>query len=207
MPQPKKYEGMYRGTIVSVSDPRKQMRVQVRIPEIFSGIPDKDLPRGTYQLPLGSRPGEGAALPVQVGDLVWVRFDAGDTRQPIVTAAAAFMPGGKPNLPHDAWAGPEKYEHKRAEGEEPVPDPVYHEDVVYRQHDTMIQITKPGSIRVTQLSSGTAFEILPGGNVLIHCENEIIMSAPNKIKLTCGASSLEMTPGNIKAKSPRIDFN
>ena len=57
------------------------------------------------------------------------------------------------------------------------------------------------------LSSGTAIEILPDGTILLHGENAITMSAPTRIKMTCGASSLEMTPGNIKAQSPRIDFN
>lgn len=56
------------------------MRVQVRVAEIFSGIPDKYLPWATYQLPLGSRPGNGGIIPVQVGDIVWVRFDS--KRQP-----------------------------------------------------------------------------------------------------------------------------
>lgn len=121
MPQPKKYEGTYRGTVISKQDPKKQMRVQVRVAEIFSGIPDKYLPWATYQLPLGSRPGNGGIIPVQVGDIVWVRFDAGDSRQPIIVAAASSMPGGKPNLPDDVWQGPDSYQHKRAEGE-PAPD-------------------------------------------------------------------------------------
>ena len=85
--------------------------------------------------------------------------------------------------------------------------PGYAEDVVFKQHNGLIQITQGGSIRVTQLSSGTAIEILPDGTILLHGENAITMSAPTRIKMTCGASSLEMTPGNIKAQSPRIDFN
>lgn len=94
-----------------------------------------------------------------------------------------------------------------AEGE-PAPDtPGYAEDVVFKQHNGLIQLTQGGSIRVTQLSSGTAIEILPDGTILLHGENAITMSAPTRIKMTCGASSLEMTPGNIKAQSPRIDFN
>ena len=207
MPQPKKYEGTYRGTVISKQDPKKQMRVQVRVAEIFSGIPDKYLPWATYQLPLGSRPGNGGIIPVQVGDIVWVRFDAGDSRQPIIVAAASSMPGGKPNLPDDVWQGPDSYQHKRAEGE-PAPDtPGYAEDVVFKQHNGLIQLTHGGSIRVTQLSSGTAIEIPPDGTILLHGENAITMSAPTRIKMTCGASSLEITPGNIKAQSPRIDFN
>ena len=117
------------------------------------------------------------------------------------------MPGGKPNLPDDVWQGPDSYQHKRAE-DEPAPDtPGYAEDVVFKQHNGLIQLTQGGSIRVTQLSSGTAIEILPDGTILLHGENAITMSAPTRIKMTCGASSLEMTPGNIKAQSPRIDFN
>lgn len=119
MPQPKKYEGTYRGTVVNKQDPQKRMRVQVRVAEIFSGIPDKYLPWATYQLPLGSRPGNGIIVPVQVGDLVWVCFDAGDSRQPIIVAAASAMPGGKPNLPDDIWQGPAAYPHKRTKEEPP----------------------------------------------------------------------------------------
>lgn len=207
MPQPKKYPDAYRAQVVNVEDPKKLMRVQVRVFDIFDGIPENDLPWATYQLPLGSRPNDGSLCPVQKGDLVWVRFNAGDSREPIIIGACAHMPGGKPNLGHDQWVGPDKFVHKRADDEPQVPDPPYHKDVVLKQHGALVQFCEDKSIRVTQLSSGTAFEIVPSGTVLVHSEKEIIMSAPDMIRLTCGASRITMEPANIRVKSPRIDLN
>lgn len=207
MDKPKRYLETYRGIVVSTEDPKQLMRVQVRVFDVLEGIPDRDMPWATYQLPLGSRPNDGMLCPAREGDLVWVRFTAGDTREPVITGSCAHMPDGKPNLAHDQWAGPDKFTHKREDDEPPVPDPPYHKDVVLKQHNALVQFTENGALRLTQLTSGTAFEITPEGTVVIHCEKEILMSAPDMIRLTCGSSRMTMEPAHITMVSPRIDLN
>lgn len=206
--QPKDYPRQYMAEVANVQDPLKQMRVQVRVYDIFDGVPVADLPWATYMLPLGTRPTDGGVTPVQVGDLVWVDFpNGGDTRRPRILGGAHAIPGGKPNMPPEIWQGPGQHAHKRAEGE-PVPEaPGYHEDVVFKQHGVLIQLTKSGALRATQLASGSALEIAPDGTIVIHSENNILMSAPNKIFMQVGPSSMNMDTSGITLKAPRIDLN
>lgn len=176
--QPKKYTGSYIGTVVNVQDPEHRMRVQVRVFDIFDDVPERDLPWAGYQLPLGSRPNDGGVIPVQVGDTVWVDFPfEGDTRRPRITGAAHATPGGKPNIAGDAWQGEGKAVHKRTPEQPPVDEPGYHEDVVFKQHGVLLQITKQGALRATQLSSGSALEICPDGSIVAHSEKDIYYSA------------------------------
>ena len=44
-------------------------------------------------------------------------------------------------------------------------------------------------------------------DILAFAPNEINMEASNRILFTCGSSTIEMTPSNIKQVSPRIDLN
>lgn len=208
MKQPTKvHDGDYRASVVNVQDPSQLMRVQVRVFDFFDDVPDRDLPWASYQLPLGARPTDGGLIPVQVGDLVWVRFSGGDTRHPRIIGSCAHMPGGKPNLPPELWAGDGQFVHKRTP-DEPVPEtPVYHEDVAFKQHGVLIQITKTGALRATQLASGSALEIAVDGSLIAHAENSILASAPNRILLKVGGSSIDMKPDGIKIIAPRIDLN
>lgn len=207
--QPKDYRREYVAEVVNVQDPLKQMRVQVRVYDFFDGVPVADLPWATYRLPLGVRPADGGVIPVQVGDKVWVDFpNNGDTRRPRIVGGVHSIPEGKPNVPAELWQGAGLAVHKRAEGE-PVPEsPGYHEDVVFKQHGVLVQLTKSGALRATQLSSGSALEIAPDGTIVIHSENSILMSAPSKIFMQAGgASTLNMDASGITLKGPRIDLN
>ena len=201
------YSGTYIGKIVSVDDPKKQCRVRVVVYDIFDDVSVNDLPWAMLALPLGSRAGEGAMCPVKVGDEVTVVFYSGDTRRPIITGAVHATPSGKPTLPDDLWQGAGKMVHKRTSDEPSVPEPNYYEDYVIKQHGALIQFTKEGSIRATQINTGSAIEITPDGNVVIHCEKSIIASAKALIQFKIGESSIDMIPSSITLKSPTIDLN
>ncbi len=176
-PQPKIYSGEYVSEVVSVDDPKRMMRVQVRVYDIFDGVPVADLPWATYRLPLGVRPSNGGFIPVKVGDLVWVDFPFnGDTRRPRITGGVHYAPDGNPNMPPEAWAGPGQFDHKRTP-DEPKPEaPGYHEDIVFQQNGVLVQLTKSGAARITNQTSGTAAEITPDGDVIIHCEKNCYQS-------------------------------
>ena len=170
--------------VVSLDDPKRMMRVQVRVYDIFDDVPVADLPWAVYLLPLGVRPSDGGLIPVKVGDLVWVDFPFnGDTRRPRIVGGVHHAPDGKPNLPPEAWAGPGQYGHKRT-SDEPAPEtPAYHEDIVFRQNGVLVQISKSGASRITNLASGTAAEITPNGDVIIHCEKDCYTSVKGKYLL------------------------
>lgn len=171
------YDRQYRGQVVSVSDPKRELRVQVRVFDFFDGVPDADLPWATYNLPFGARPGDGCFIPVKVGDYVWVDFPNGDTRHPRIISGLHQMPGGVPNLPPEAFEGSGQFEHKRTD-KEPAPDkPGYHEDIVFKQNGVLVQLTQSGALRFTNCNSGTAVEITKDGELVLHCEKDIYMSA------------------------------
>lgn len=171
------YDGQYRAEVVNVGDPRQQMRVQVRVHDFFDGVPEGDLPWATYNLPFGARPGDGGLIPVKVGDCVWVDFPSRDTRHPRIVSGVHQMPDGQPNLPPEAWDGPGQFEHKRTEDEPAADKPGYHEDTVFQQNGVLIQLTAGGALRFTNMASGSAVEITRDGEIVIHCEKDMFLSA------------------------------
>ena len=175
MSHSKQYLGKYHGTVVSVEDPEKRCRVKVCVDNLFDGVPVDDLPWANQILPLGSRGGEGAVNPMQVGDEVWVEFVGGDSRRPMVSGASQSAPEGKVNLAPDVSGG-EGYSHKRTDKQPEAEQPNYYEDVCYKQNGSMIQMCRSGTVRITQMSSGSAVELTNGGDVIIHCEGKMYVS-------------------------------
>jgi hypothetical protein len=151
---------------------------------VFSDkVPKKDLPWAEYRLPLGARANDGTFCPVKKGDYVWVDFPyQGDTRRPRITGSVHFAPDGVPNLPHEAFAGPDVFEHKRA-GEESAPaDHAYGEDEVSSQHGVTLERNKDGSVSIYQRTSGSEICIDKDGNVIIHGEKGILLSSAESAK-------------------------
>jgi len=176
-----KFHGEYIGKVESIEDPEKLLRVQVRVFSVFTDdVPKDDLPWAEYRLPVGSRFNDGFFIPADVDDLVWVKFPYdGDTRRPVIIGSAHYAPDGKPNFPHEAWAGDDMHEHKRT-GKENVPAAnAYHEDVVFTQHGTTIELRKDTSIAIIQRGTGTELYVHPDGTLVIHGEKHIYFSSVN----------------------------
>lgn len=190
MSHSKQYPGTYVGEVVSVADPEKRCRVKVNVYDVFDGVPAGALPWAHFVLPLGSRKGEGTITPVQVGDLVWVQFVAGDSRRPLIVGSAQASPGGVVNLAPDVCQGAGQYAHKRTPKQPPVPTPPYYEDVVCCQNRALIQLCRSGHIRITQMDSGSAVEILPSGDMVLHCEGNMYTSVTG--------NALEEYDGNLE---------
>ena len=193
-PPQKKYDGEYIGTVETVDDPENLMRVKVRVLPLFPDeIKVSDLPWAEYKLPIGARAGEGIFNPVKVGDYVWVDFPHnGDTRRPRITGAVHYCPDKVSNLPHDAWAGPDAFEHART-GDEPAPtNPEYHDgSIVIDENGALIEIRADKSICVTQKDTKTAVEITPDGKITIHGESDINASSTGNVNvLVTGTASL-----------------
>ncbi|GAA1579246.1 phage baseplate assembly protein V [Actinomadura kijaniata] len=93
----KKYFGKYRGTVRANEDPLMRGRVQVSVPAIFGDG------RMSWAEPCVPYAGNGVGLFAvpPVGTNVWVEFEAGDPRRPIL--AGCFWGIGQsptPALPH-----------------------------------------------------------------------------------------------------------
>lgn len=185
---PKRYKGEYQAQVVRVDDPDGFMRVQVRVFDLFENVPTKDLPWAEYKLPVGVRPNNGFFCPCDVGDFVWVRFPHdGDSRRPCITGGMHYCPNGVPNMPHEAWKGPDAYEHKRTGPQITPTAEAYHRDVVFTQHGVLIEIVSgTGEVRVTQKASGSAVEIDKAGNVTVHSEQNLYGSSVKNVELDVG---------------------
>jgi hypothetical protein len=213
----KKYPGEYPARVVNVDDPKKLMRVQVRVMDVFDGTSDKDLPWAEYKLPVGVRPNDGFFTPVDVDDWVWVDFPhEQDTRRPRITAGMHFCPNSQPNLPHESWVGPDKHTHKRTGPQVTPTEAVYHRDVVFTQHGVLVEIVEStGEVRVTQKGSSSAIEIDKEGNITVHSENNVYVSSTANCQFDIEGNLREnidgttgiISGGNMKLQAPRIDLN
>lgn len=174
--------GAYRCIVEDVNHPDGLMLARVRVIGEWEGVNVVDLPWAEYMLPIGARPNDGDFNPAQKGDLVWCEFDRGDSRFPIIKGSCFFAPNGTPNLPHEAFAGSESYQHKRTAAQ-PKPDAaVYHKDRVSTQFKFMIERTATGALRATHKPTGTAVEITKDGQLVLHAENDSFEStSKNKL--------------------------
>lgn len=188
-----------RGIVVSTEDPRALLRVQVRVPGLWDGVPDADLPWAEYRL--SSARGRGGDFePAEVGDWVWVDFPAGDTRYPRITGWCHYAPGGVPNAPHEAFAGPDGIIHKAAEGEPAPAAPAYHGSRVIEKHGVVIEINPSGEYLLTQRGSGTAIRVTADGSVTIHGEANVYLSSAADTFLKVGGNLDFKVGGNWNIK-------
>lgn len=156
-----------RAKVENVTHPDGLLKCQIRLVGLWDDIELESLPWAEYHLPVGARFNEGDFKPCQVGDYVWVRFDEGDTRFPIITGSCYFAPDKIPNVPHELFGGESKYSHQRAEGQ-PLPSEPSQKDRISTQHNMLFELTHEGAYRVTHKPTGTAWEITKDGEVVFH---------------------------------------
>lgn len=96
----------YSGIVVDDNDPKKCARIKVRVPEIFEGIPDEDLP---WAIPFfmhvdGSSPQSGSISIPKIGSEVSIKFQNQDLHYPIYSGFSVnqktIMPEVLENYPH-----------------------------------------------------------------------------------------------------------
>ena len=98
MPDPGKYYGKYRGTVLTTLDPLQIGRLQAQVPDVYGDTPS------TWAMPSFPVAGTGMghfALPA-VGAGVWVEFEQGDLNYPIWTGC---WYGSSSELPTAAKTG------------------------------------------------------------------------------------------------------
>lgn len=200
MSELQKLTGRYRCMVESTQHPENLYMAQIRVLGLWDDMAADALPWAEYELELGARYNSGQVCPVEKGDLVWVVFEHDDTRAPIITGSCLYAPNKIPNLPHEAIAGPDAYQHKRSNGE-PVPDAAqYHRNTVLSLNGVLIEVEKSGAYRVTQKTSGTAIEIAKGGQVVIHGESDVYLSAVKDILMKAGGKFKLEAEGALEFK-------
>lgn len=91
-----RYFGKYRGLVRDVDDPENLGRITAQVPEVYG---DEDSPWALPSVPFAGQDHGLVVLP-EVGDGVWVEFEAGDPSRPIWTGSwwgsgEMPAPGGK----------------------------------------------------------------------------------------------------------------
>ncbi|EIO9264997.1 hypothetical protein R5M54_003433 [Vibrio alginolyticus] len=191
--------GSYQAEVVNTVHPKGLYMVSVRLLGYWDAIPDKDLPFAEFLLPLGAKPSGGHAVPVEKGDLVWVDFPRnGDTRYPRITGSLYYAPNYESYLPSEVNG--EAYQPKRADGE-PEPPAYDRKDALFVRFGLRELITHQGGYSVTHTQSGTAIEITPDGQCVIHVEgNAFRSSTGNTLEQIGGALTIKVKgDANIEA--------
>lgn len=93
-----------------------------------------------------------------------------------------------------------KVQHKRTDKQPEVEEPGYYEDYVSKQNGVIIQITKSGTARVTQIASGSAVEITKDGHVVIHCEGDLFISVEGNTIEEYNGDVEQTIKGNLMQK-------
>ncbi|WP_017296921.1 phage baseplate assembly protein V [Nodosilinea nodulosa] len=79
--QRSRYFGKYRGLVRDVDDPEGVGRLVAQVPEVYG---EEDSPWAWPAVPFAG-PSHGLVLLPEVGDGVWIEFEAGDISRPIWT--------------------------------------------------------------------------------------------------------------------------
>ena len=197
----------YQGVVVNAKgDPKKLLRVQVRIPGLMDGVPDDKLPWATYKLPIGAGAGRGDFTPVQNGDSVWVDFPyrthgKEDTRQPRITGSVHSAPGGTVLAPGESVGN--SYSHNRdGIGALPAANGGYNSSKVTTFHGSTIEYVEGGTIRIFSNVSGALIEMRADGKVFVkgdlHVDGDVIA---NNVSLK-NHVHLEIKKGAEKSGKP-----
>jgi hypothetical protein len=184
-----------RAQVTSVDDPDQLMRVQVRIPELFpkDQISGRDLPWAEYRLPLGARFNEGGFVPCKIGDWVWVDFPyrnaigMKETRRPRITGGAHFCPDGLPNLPHEAFDGPNGLNEQHQRPDDPdveIPErATRNRTTVFSMFGLVLEVTSRGRLTITNKRAGSSIDLTSSGSLGFFSPKNIILYAKAKLKL------------------------
>jgi len=98
------YPGVYRAAIEVTSDPEQRKRYRVRVSNVHPPEVESDhLPWAEHAVAFGG--GSFGDIPAfEVGDPVWVMFEGGDRRFPVIVGGILNFEGGLPPLPAEQTA-------------------------------------------------------------------------------------------------------
>ena len=85
-----RFYGKYRGKVVDVNDPDKLGRITAQVPEILQ----QETSHWALPAVAFAGPGHGLVLIPEVGDGVWIEFEAGDPSKPGFSVRDLRLPMG-----------------------------------------------------------------------------------------------------------------
>ncbi|MCG6418897.1 phage baseplate assembly protein V [Vibrio fluvialis] len=191
--------GNYQAEVVDVNHPDDLYLAKIRLINLWSAVPDADLPWAEFMLPIGAKASSGRVIPVEPGELVWVDFPRkGDTRYPRITGGLYHAPDNQSQLPDEVNGKP--YDPKRAEGE-PSPPAYVRADELYDRFGLREHRTAKGGYSLTHKATGTAFEFTESGDVVVHAEGNAFESSTGDKKEQYKGSLTIIVKGDATIKS------
>jgi hypothetical protein len=98
------YAGIYRAVVVGTDDPERRKRYRVRVNRINpESVAAEALPWAEVSTFFGGK-FFGEIPNYHVHDVVWVMFEAGDKRYPVIVGAPLAYTGGVPDVPSEVTA-------------------------------------------------------------------------------------------------------
>jgi hypothetical protein len=162
-----RFHGKYRGIVRDIEDPENLGRIKAEVPAIYE---DQQSPWALPAFPFAGQ-GHGLVLLPEVGDGVWIEFEAGDINRPIWTGCW-FASGERPDP-----AGAKSRLLATSAG---------HQIVLDEDRD-QIQLKHPGGAEITMSASEIVLK-------LGLCELKITSSEINlnngMVKVTAAGASL-----------------
>lgn len=176
--------GKWPAIVKSVDRARREVRVE--IPGLTDGAGVFPLAQIAYQL--GDR-SEATEIRVLAGDRVWVEFEQGDPRYPIITHYRARNTSNEPDtrrIVHD--------KHERIADVSDIHDAAERDTLRESGRDEVVQTGRNLTVSVAQNESHSVAQILT-------------LTAGQKIRLEVDAGNyIEITAGGVKVAGTFIDL-
>jgi uncharacterized protein involved in type VI secretion and phage assembly len=181
-----RHYGKYRAVVVDVDDPKKMGRITVNVPEVLQ---ETETPWALPAAPFAG-PDHGLVLIPEVGDGVWIEFEAGDISRPI-------------------WSG-----GWWDEGEMPAPADTQVRVLVTKTKQKIVLDDKEKEIQLLQ-SNGAEIKMTDDDVTVTIGQSEVKMSSDGitlkngstEIKLTSSELTLKGGSGQVKLSASGVDVN
>ena len=151
--------GKYAGVVTDRDDPKKIARLRALVPEVFGE--DEECGWALPCAPWGGGKNRGLFAMPDVGDTVWIEFEAGDPMRPIWAGTFWGAPesgGGEDDLAKKAGA-------ETPEGPDGPPKPGHH--VLRTTAGHLISLDDEGGVIVIAEASGAEVRITGDGEVIV----------------------------------------
>jgi len=167
--------GKWPAVVRSIDRPAREVRVEIK------GITDgaEVMPKAQIEYPIGDK-SKHTEIRILEGDEVWVEFECGDPRYPIITGWRCPNVGNSVN--YRRW---------------------HHENIESDADDTQ----KHTAGKSYTVDAGTDINGKAGDNIVLNAGKTITLEAGESITLKVGGSTIVIDGSSITATASMIDLN
>lgn len=191
--------GCYRGVVAAVDDPDERARYRVRVPQIHADdVPVAALPWAEMATAFSAK--DAGDIPhYEVDDLVWVMFEGGDRRYPVIMGGWASYVGGindlSPDQTGDYGDGRRRWVRRDRAGNTVILSEVEEElHVVLQSGQARIEVTQVGD-SVNLNAEGPVN--VTGKQVKVVSENAVVQADTVSIESQDGDAKLTAVDGDV----------